>query len=338
MTDTESITNRGYRIERSGPVATVTLDNGRANIVDPPLIESLINGLPTVLDDPATRCVVIRGNGRTFVGGADLTVMRRLDRDTFRAMRRWVLVQEMLELTPKPVIAALNGHALGGCAELALSCDLRILHADATFGFPETDLGIFPGAGGSQRLPRLIGSHRAKRLIIDGTRLSAFEALEAGLVDMVAGEDFDDIVAREAERLAAVPPSRSDWSRKPWSVASGCRSMRPWSSRRSWCSGISVWPMRRRASKPSSTSARLDSPGAEPRKSGPHCHAGSVSGTPRWDWLAPTSRLSRMTMSIDAAADVRVREAAGRLIAAATSRVPCAPIRDLIGAEDVAAA
>lgn len=195
----------GFRINRDGPVATVVIDHGRVNIVDPELIESLLTHLPHVLDDSSVRCVVVRGKDRVFVGGADLSVMRRLDPGTYRAMRRWVDVQRLLELAPKPVVAALNGHALGGGAELALACDLRILHERATFGFPETDLGIFPGAGGSQRLPRLVGPHRAKRLIVDATRLTAAEALREGLVDLVAGDDFDAVVAREAHRLAARP-------------------------------------------------------------------------------------------------------------------------------------
>jgi enoyl-CoA hydratase len=195
----------GFRIDRDGPVATVVFDNGPANTVDPALIEGLISALPGVLDDPAVRCVVIRGTGRIFVGGADIRVMRQLEPDTYRAMRRWTEVQRAIEQAPKPVVAALNGHALGGGAELALACDLRILHAKATFGFPETRLGIFPGAGGSQRLPRLIGPHRAKRLIMDGTRLTAAEALSEGLVDLVAGDDFDAVVAKETARLAALP-------------------------------------------------------------------------------------------------------------------------------------
>jgi enoyl-CoA hydratase len=120
-------------------------------------------------------------------------------------MRRWVRVQELLELAPKPVLAALNAHTLGGGAELALACDLRIIHERATFGFPEIGLGIFPGAGGSQRLPRMVGPHRAKRLMIDGRRLSASEAYDEGLVDVVAGDDFADVVAAEARRLAALP-------------------------------------------------------------------------------------------------------------------------------------
>jgi enoyl-CoA hydratase len=197
--------DRGFRIQVDGPVATVTLDHGRVNIVDPGLIEHLIAGLPEVLDDPAVRVVVLRGKDRIFVGGADITVMRRLDPATYTAMRRWIVVQDLLERAPKPVIAALNGHALGGGAELALACDLRILHSEATFGFPECALGIFPGAGGSQRLPRLIGPHRAKRLMIDGTRLTAREAREQGLVDLVAGEDFEAVVSAEAQRLAALP-------------------------------------------------------------------------------------------------------------------------------------
>jgi enoyl-CoA hydratase len=197
--------SKGFQIRYDGPVATLVLDNGPVNTVDPGLIERLIDALPALTDDPVVRCIVVRGTGKVFVGGADIKVMRLLDADTYRAMRRWVVVQRALELAPKPVVAALNGHALGGGAELALACDLRILHARGTFGFPETRLGIFPGAGGSQRLPRLIGPHRAKRLIMDGSRLTAEQALAQGLVDIVAGDDFDAVVDRESARLAALP-------------------------------------------------------------------------------------------------------------------------------------
>src|SRR3954454_941348 len=181
----------GFHVERSNEIATVTFSNGPANVVDPTLIEALLTELPAVLDDSHIRCVVLRGNGKVFIGGADLKVMRQLEPATYRAMRRWVLVQELIERAPKPVVAALNGHTLGGGAELALACDLRILRADARFGFPETNLGIFPGAGGSQRLPRLVGPHLAKRLIMDGTALAAPEAQAIGLVDLVAGDDFE---------------------------------------------------------------------------------------------------------------------------------------------------
>jgi enoyl-CoA hydratase len=200
-----AIGDPGFRVERRGQVATLVIDHGPVNAVGPDLIEAVIAALPPFTEDPDVRCIVVRGKGRVFVGGADLRVMRSLEPDTYRAMRRWVVVQDLLERAPKPVIAALNGHALGGGAELALACDLRILHAEARFGFPEMTLGIFPGAGGSQRLPRLIGPHRAKLLILGATRLSAGEALAQGLVDVVAGPDFDDVVVREADRLAALP-------------------------------------------------------------------------------------------------------------------------------------
>lgn len=197
--------DRGFHVRVDGSVATIGLDHGPLNTLDPRLIEELIDGLPEVLEDPEVRCVVIRGKDRIFIGGADIRVMRRLDPDVYTEMRRWTIVQDLLERAPKPVVAALNGHTLGGGAELALACDLRILHARATFGFPESRLGIFPGAGGSQRLPRLVGPHRAKRMMMDGNRFSAGQALDEGLVDLVAGDDFDAVVDREAQRLAALP-------------------------------------------------------------------------------------------------------------------------------------
>jgi enoyl-CoA hydratase len=205
QTDQAAEDARGFHIDRDGTVATLVLSNGPANTVDPPLIERLIDVLPEITEDPAVRCVVVRGAGRIFVGGADIRVMRRLEPETYRAMRRWLLVQRGLQRAPKPVIAAMNGHALGGGAELALACDLRILHEHATFGVPELRLGIFPGAGGSQLLPRLVGPHRAKRMMIDGARLTAEQALAEGLVDIVAGPDFEEVVHREAHRLAALP-------------------------------------------------------------------------------------------------------------------------------------
>jgi enoyl-CoA hydratase len=132
--------------------------------------------------------------------------MRDLSAANQAEMRRWIDVQRLLELARKPVIAAMNGHALGGGAELSLACDLRILSGKASFGFPEIALGLFPGAGGSQRLPRLVGPHLAKRLMIEGERLSAGTARELGLVDLVADEaEFAAVVAAQARRLAAKP-------------------------------------------------------------------------------------------------------------------------------------
>lgn len=187
-------------------VGTIVIDRPPANAVNPELIEEFLRVLPPLADDPDVRCIVITGVGRFFVAGADIAVMRDLSLGNHVKMRRWIEVQRALELAPKPVIAAINGHALGGGAELSLACDLRIASESATVGFPEMRLGLFPGAGGSQRLPRLLGPHRAKLLMIRGARLSATEALEIGLVDRVVPDDqFQDAVRAEASTLAHSP-------------------------------------------------------------------------------------------------------------------------------------
>ncbi|GHE84089.1 enoyl-CoA hydratase [Amycolatopsis deserti] len=190
-------------ITRDAGVATIRIDRPPANAVDPAMITEFGQVLPPLVDDPDVRCLVITGTGRFFVAGADIAVMRDLSEANQAKMRGWIDVQRMLERAPKPVIAAMNGHALGGGAELSLACDLRILSASASFGFPEIALGLFPGAGGSQRLPRLVGPHVAKRLMIEGNRLTAQRALELGLVDRVVdAADFQAVVAEEARRLA----------------------------------------------------------------------------------------------------------------------------------------
>ncbi|WP_235882253.1 MULTISPECIES: enoyl-CoA hydratase/isomerase family protein [Streptomyces] len=193
-------------VTRDGAVATVRVDRPKANAVDPAMIEELLATLPPLAADPEVRCIVVTGTGRFFVAGADIAVMRDLSAQNQAKMRRWIHVQRMIEQAPKPVVAAMNGHALGGGAELSLACDLRIISTEATFGFPEMRLGLFPGAGGSQRLPRLVGPHLAKRLMIEGDRLTPQRALELGLVDVVVEQDgFEATVAERARRLAAQP-------------------------------------------------------------------------------------------------------------------------------------
>lgn len=193
-------------VTRDGAVATIRVDRPKANAVDPAMIEEFLTVLPPLAADPEVRCIVVTGTGRFFIAGADIAVMRDLSAENQARMRRWIDVQRVIERAPKPVVAAMNGHALGGGAELSLACDLRIVSADAVFGFPEIRLGLFPGPHGSQRLPRLVGPHLAKRLMIEGERLTAQKALELGLVDLVAAPDaFDVVVAERARALAAQP-------------------------------------------------------------------------------------------------------------------------------------
>jgi len=193
-------------VAMDGGVATVTIDRPPANAVDPAMIQEFLDVLPGPISDPSVRCIVITGTGRFFIAGADIAVMRDLSLANHVQMRRWIEVQRLLEQAPKPVVAAINGHALGGGAELSLACDLRMAAESATIGFPEIALGLFPGAGGSQRLPRLLGVHKARLLMMEGRRLSAAEALDLGLVDDVVPDlQFADAVANRARSLAARP-------------------------------------------------------------------------------------------------------------------------------------
>jgi enoyl-CoA hydratase len=153
--------------------------------VDLAAIEEYLTAVGQLAGDPEVRAVVLAGAGRGFCAGADVAMMRELTPENYRRARRWLLVQERLESMAKPVIAAIHGYALGGGAELALACDVRLMAEGAVFGFPEIALGIFPGAGGTQRLTRLVGPARALRLMMDGRRLDAAEAHALGLVDEV---------------------------------------------------------------------------------------------------------------------------------------------------------
>lgn len=197
---------RVLQLSCSAGVATLRVDRPPANAVEPGMIAEFLDVLPQLAADRDIRCLVITGTGRFFIAGADIAVMRDLSPSNHAEMRRWVDVEALLEAMPKPVIAAMNGHALGGGAELALACDLRLLSDAATFGFPEMRLGLFPGAGGSQRLSRLVGPHLAKRLMIEADRLSAEAALQHGLVDaVIADDEFDAKVAEYGHRYAEMP-------------------------------------------------------------------------------------------------------------------------------------
>ena len=134
------------------------------------------------------RAVVVTGSGtRAFCAGADLKERAGMSDDEVRAMLRAYRSElAWLGSSPFPVIAAVNGAALGGGFELALACDLRVAAENAVFGLPETSLGIIPAAGGTQRLPRLVGQAKALELILLGTRLSASDALTLGIVNRVA--------------------------------------------------------------------------------------------------------------------------------------------------------
>lgn len=167
-------------------IAMITLNRPEAaNALSIEMLEGLRDALLTCKYDRLVRCIVITGAGeKAFCAGADLK--ERAGMDAVQVRKTVSLIRDninSLESLPQPVIAAVNGVAFGGGTELALACDIRIASETAKLGLTETSLGIIPGAGGTQRLPRLVGKGRAKELIFTARRIDAAEALEIGLVE-----------------------------------------------------------------------------------------------------------------------------------------------------------
>jgi enoyl-CoA hydratase len=197
---------RHLTVTRMGGVATVVFDRPPVNAVTLDVIDEFLGAVAELGPDPAVRAVVITGRERRFCAGADVAMLEDLSPEHHLRVRRWVDVQGGLEAMEKPVVAAINGYALGGGAELALACDVRLMARGGEIGFPEIRLGFFPGAGGTQRLARVVGPARALRLMMEGRRLTADEAHALGLVDEVVPADLLQQTARDvAERLATGP-------------------------------------------------------------------------------------------------------------------------------------
>ena len=200
-------------VKRGGAVAHVVMHRKGNNGIAEDLMSELSAAFAELGGDPAVRAIVLASEyEKYFSVGADLTMLAGIDRESSDAtaqvaglMKRMNAHFSAIESCPKPVIAAINGHALGGGSELTLCCDFRIMVEDgrSKIGQTESSLGIIPGAGGTQRLPRLIGRARAMRYLIESTRLSAREAAAVGWVDKaVAPEDFQGAVEELAGKLS----------------------------------------------------------------------------------------------------------------------------------------
>ena len=184
-------------------IKTVWLDNPPVNAVNAGIIETLWSELESLDDD--VRVVVLRGKGeRAFSAGADIGGFVGQGDDSGRPAGIQPAA-DLIERTPVPVVAAIHGYCLGGGLEIALACDFRIAHADAQLGFPEVNLGLLPGGGGTQRAPRLIAPGRARWLTMSGERIDAQTAGQWGLVEFVV-DDLEAGIERYAAPLAKQSP------------------------------------------------------------------------------------------------------------------------------------
>ncbi len=182
-------------------VATITVDRPKVNALNAEIQDELRRLAGLIADDPDVAAVVLSGGEQVFAAGADILEMEQLSHADMvrRSVRLQASFTALAEL-PQPVVAAVNGYALGGGCELAMTADVRIVGESAKFGQPEIKLGIIPGAGGTQRLSRLVGPSKAKDIIFTGRMVDAGEALEIGLADEVVP---DDRVQARAQEWAA---------------------------------------------------------------------------------------------------------------------------------------
>lgn len=194
-------------LEISEGIAIVTVNRPAAlNALTVSTLEELEGVVGEIVRNPDIRAAILTGAGtKAFVAGADIAAMRDMTSTQARALALQAHgIYAAIERSPKPFIAAVNGYALGGGCELAMACDIRVASETAKFGQPEINIGILPGFGGTQRLPRLVGKGRALELILTGELIDAREALRIGLANrVVAPGDLLDEARKLAGKIAA---------------------------------------------------------------------------------------------------------------------------------------
>jgi len=190
--------NASVDLHRDGEIAVVTVDNPPVNALKHEVRAGLVEGLRRTRDDATVEAVIIACAGRTFFAGADITEFGKPPQAPGLGE-----VIAAIEAMPKPVVAALHGTALGGGFELALACHFRVAVAGARVGLPEVKLGLLPGAGGTQRLPRLIGPEKALKMIVTGDPIEAREAFADGVIEEIVDGDLTDGAIAFVRRIVA---------------------------------------------------------------------------------------------------------------------------------------
>ncbi len=196
-------------LDKKDGVAKVTINRPKAlNALNLEILSELSRAVKDIREDDEVRGVIITGAGRAFVAGADVSMM--VGNSPLEARKVVEMGQRTfmeIENLKKPTIAAINGFALGGGLELALACDLRIASENAKMGLPEVGLGIMPGWGGTQRLPRIVGTGLAKEIILTGDHIDAERAKRIGLVNkVVASDDLDEAAIEMLGRIMSRGP------------------------------------------------------------------------------------------------------------------------------------
>jgi len=191
-----------YNVEQS--IAVITINNPPVNALSHGVREGIYKGIETASQDDSVTGIVIYCEGRTFIAGADISEFGSAPKEPHLPA-----VLTLLDQSNKPVVAAVHGTALGGGLETTLCCNYRVASADAKFGLPEVHLGLLPGAGGTQRLPRVVGVEKALSMVTSGAPIGANEALESGLIDMIVESDL------RAEAIAFAVAKSSEGASHP---------------------------------------------------------------------------------------------------------------------------
>ncbi len=185
--------------EKRGEIALLSIDNPPVNPLSSGVRQGLYDGVTRALDDDEVKAIVVTGMHRAFIAGADISEFGAAATEGVGLLE----AIEKMEASTKPIVAAINGTAFGGGLEVALCCDYRIAAVRAPVGLPEVKLGLLPGAGGTQRLPRLIGAELAVQAIVSGNPILAPQALEMGIIDKIAEGDIVDSGIAYAEEIVA---------------------------------------------------------------------------------------------------------------------------------------